>query len=147
VQGLLDARYLEDWTFNKTLSGVPQGSVVSPILSNLLLNKLDTFVETTLIPHYTRRSQRKRRNLEYMRLISRAACLTKKGHIKQAQKLRQQARKLPSIDPNDPEYRRLNYCRYADDVRHLTRCLIPLAERRSSEETTSGLLNLSGGES
>jgi len=114
VQGLLDAGYLEDWTFNKTLSGVPQGSVVSPILSNLLLSKLDMFVETTLIPQYTRGSQRKR-HLEYMRLISRAAYLTKKGQIKQAQKLRQQARKLPSIDPNDPEYRRLNYCRYADD--------------------------------
>jgi retron-type reverse transcriptase len=39
VQGLLDAGYLEDWTCNQTLSGVAQGSVVSPILSNLLLSK------------------------------------------------------------------------------------------------------------
>ena len=37
--------------------------------------------------------------------------------------------------------------RYADDVRHLTRCLIPLGERRSSEEMTSGSLSLPGGES
>jgi len=37
--------------------------------------------------------------------------------------------------------------RYADDVRHLTRCSIPLRERRSSEEMTSGSLSLPGGES
>ena len=37
--------------------------------------------------------------------------------------------------------------RYADDVRHLTHCLIPLGERRSSEETTSGSLNQPGRES
>jgi RNA-directed DNA polymerase len=37
--------------------------------------------------------------------------------------------------------------RYADDVRHLTRCLIPLGERRSSEEMTSGSLGLPGDES
>lgn len=114
IKNLLDAGYLEDWTFNKTLSGVPQGSIVSPSLSNLLLSKLDTFVETVLMPQYTRGDMR-RRNTEYLRLISRATYHTKKGDIKQARKWRQQAQKLPSIDPNDPEYRRLNYCRYADD--------------------------------
>src|SRR5205807_5950784 len=36
---------------------------------------------------------------------------------------------------------------YVDDVRHLTRCSIPLTERRSSEEMTSGSLSLPGGES
>jgi retron-type reverse transcriptase len=54
MKKLLDAGYLEDWKFNRTLSGVPQGSIVSPILSNILLDKLDTFVETVLIPQYTR---------------------------------------------------------------------------------------------
>ena len=37
--------------------------------------------------------------------------------------------------------------RYADDVRHLTHYSIPLGERRSSEEMTSGSLGLPGGES
>jgi hypothetical protein len=36
--------------------------------------------------------------------------------------------------------------RYADDVRHLTHYSIPLGERRSSEEMTSGLLGPPGGE-
>ena len=42
MRELLDAGYLEDWKFPQTLSGVPQGGVVSPILSNILLDKLDT---------------------------------------------------------------------------------------------------------
>src|ERR1700730_11218070 len=33
--------------------------VVSPILSNILLNKLDKYVETVLIPQYTRGDQRR----------------------------------------------------------------------------------------
>ena len=32
-----------------------------------------------------------------------------------AKRLSQQAKQLPSIDPSDPEYRRLKYVRYADD--------------------------------
>jgi hypothetical protein len=36
---------MEDWTFNRPLSGVPQGGIVSPILSNILLDKLDKYVE------------------------------------------------------------------------------------------------------
>ena len=43
---MLKAGYLEDWEYNDTLSGAPQGGVVSPILSNIYLHKLDVFVET-----------------------------------------------------------------------------------------------------
>src|SRR5947209_3580379 len=52
----------------------------------------------------------------------------------------------PSGEAQDPEYRRLFYTRYADDVRHLTHYSIPLGERRSSEEMTSGSLGLPDGE-
>src|SRR6266699_4326327 len=52
IQELLDAGYMEEWTYNQTLSGVPQGGVISPILSNILLNRLDKFVENDLIPQY-----------------------------------------------------------------------------------------------
>jgi retron-type reverse transcriptase len=146
VKKLLDAGYLEDWRFNQTLNGVPQGSIVSPILSNILLDKLDNYVETVLIPQYNRGEKRKA-NQKYKNLMERARRAFKAGKKEAAFKLRKQGQQLPSHDTQDPEYRRLKYIRYADDVRHLTRCLIPLAERRSSEETTSGSLNLPGGES
>lgn len=50
IENLLQAGYLEEWTYHATLSGSPQGAVLSPILSNIYLSKLDQFVEPTLIP-------------------------------------------------------------------------------------------------
>lgn len=111
---LLDAGYMEEWKFNRTLSGVPQGSILSPILSNILLSKLDRFVEAELIPQYNKGEKRKE-NREYKNLMHRTHRLRKKGQKEAAQKLKQQAQKLPSQDPQDPDYRRLRYCRYADD--------------------------------
>jgi group II intron reverse transcriptase/maturase len=114
MKKMLDAGYLEDWKFNRTLSGVPQGSIASPILSNILLDKLDTFVETVLIPQYTRGEKRKL-NQEYVKLHRQMHKLLRNGQKEAALKLRKQLQKLPSIDPHDPDYRRLKYVRYADD--------------------------------
>src|SRR5215831_509168 len=58
IQNMLKAGYLEDWAYRDTLSGVPQGGTVSPILSNVYLDKLDKFVERELIPQYTRGAAR-----------------------------------------------------------------------------------------
>lgn len=54
VAGMLRAGYLEDFTWHATYSGAPQGGVVSPILSNIYLDRLDKFVERELIPAFTR---------------------------------------------------------------------------------------------
>ena len=59
---MLKAGYLEDWEYHDTLSGVPQGGVVSPILTNIYLHKLDEFVEQELIPQYTRGARRERQS-------------------------------------------------------------------------------------
>src|SRR6266516_1505580 len=114
ISKLLDAGYLEDWRYNQTLSGVPQGSVASPILSNILLDKLDTFVTTVLIPQYTRGEKRKL-NHEYDRLAGRVYRLRKQGQKEAAEKIKAQMQRLPSRDTRDPDYRRLRYTRYADD--------------------------------
>jgi group II intron reverse transcriptase/maturase len=114
IQNLLDAGYLEDWNYHRTLSGVPQGSIVSPVLSNILLDKLDTFVETVLIPKYTKGTVREK-NPTYRRLVSQAHERHKQGRGKEARTLRKQFQRLPSQNPNDPNFRRLRYCRYADD--------------------------------
>ena len=84
------------------------------MLSNILLSKLDRFVERELMPQYNK-GEKRRENQAYQRLIKRARRLRKKGQMEAAQKIKQQAQKLPSIDPQDPDYRRLRYCRYADD--------------------------------
>ncbi len=114
IAGLLNAGYLEEWVYHRTLSGSPQGGVVSPILANIYLDRLDHWVETTLIPDYTQGTRRKK-NRAHARLAQRSRSLRKHGKVREARRLRQQMRALPSSDPNDPDYRRLRYIRYADD--------------------------------
>jgi group II intron reverse transcriptase/maturase len=114
IRKLLDAGYLEDWAFNKTLSGVPQGSVLSPILSNILLDRLDTFVETVLIPQYTR-GERRKHSKAYTHLTNKMHSLFRQGQKEAALQVRKQLQQLPSIETHDPDYRRLKYTRYADD--------------------------------
>ncbi len=114
MDNLLQAGYLEKWRYNTTFSGVPQGGVVSPILSNLVLDKLDKFVEQTLIPAYTR-GRRRKTNPPYVALTKAAWQARKAGDLDTARKLAQQAQAMPSRDPNDPNFCRLWYVRYADD--------------------------------
>lgn len=114
IDYLLQAGYLEEWRYHKTLSGVPQGGVVSPILSNLVLDKLDKYVEDILTPQYTR-GKRRRTYPPYNKLTKEAWKAKKRGDRETARQLNKQAQAIPSRDPNDPTFRRLWYCRYADD--------------------------------
>jgi group II intron reverse transcriptase/maturase len=114
IAGLLKAGYLEDWTYNATLSGSPQGGIVSPILANIYLDRLDKFVERELLPAYNRGSAR-RNNPEYLRLQKEAGRLKKAGNVEAYRACIRRKGQLPSKDVNDPNYRRLRYVRYADD--------------------------------
>ncbi len=114
LQNMLQAGYLEDWEWNATLSGAPQGGVASPILSNIYLDRLDKFVETELIPYYTRGECRKP-NPTYVEVKNAARRARSRGDRATVRQLRKQQRSLPSGDPQDPDYRRLRYARYADD--------------------------------
>ena len=111
---LLKAGYLEDWRFNATYSGVPQGSIIGPVLSNVVLDRLDQYVEKQLIPAYTR-GRRRKTNPPYVQSTIRAWKARQQGDWERARQLRQQAQRMPSRDPQDPNFRRLWYCRYADD--------------------------------
>src|SRR5712691_13566 len=113
IKGMLRAGYLEDWVWNATLSGAPQGGVVSPVLSNIYLDRLDKFVETVLIPEYTRGAGRAP-SPAYREVKNAARRAWSRGDRAAVRELRQQLLSLPSGDPRDPGFRRLRYARYAD---------------------------------
>jgi len=132
VTQMLQAGYLEDWVWHATLSGAPQGGVTSPVLSNVYLDRLDKFVETVLIPEYTRGKVRSRNpsyrqvENEINRIRKQQAYRKERTETAQVRSLRRQLRTLPAGDPRDPNYRRLRYIRYADD--HLLGFTGPKAE-------------------
>jgi hypothetical protein len=138
TRNMLRAGYLEDWTWHATLSGSPQGGVVSPVLSNIYLHKLDEYVENVLIPQHTR-GEARRRNLAYTRVKNRIAYARKCGRRDVAKKLRKQLRQLSVGDPDDPGYRRLRYARYADD--HLLGFIGPKAEAQEIKDQLAALLH------
>lgn len=133
----LQPDYLEDLIWGSTLSGVPQGGVASPILSNIYLHRLDTFVETVLIPQYTRGALRES-NWEYKRVASAVARARQRGDRTQVRELRKRLHSLPSQDPQDPRYRRLRYARYADD--HLLGFVGPKAEAEEIKQRLAEFL-------
>jgi group II intron reverse transcriptase/maturase len=125
IKQMMKAGYLEDWEWNATLSGVPQGGVVSPILSNIYLDRLDKFAETVLIPEYTR-GRIRRFNPAYDKVIKAIGKARSHGDRTAVRELRRQLRGMPHGDPRDPGWRRLRYIRYADD--HLLGFAGPKAE-------------------
>ncbi len=115
VKAFLKAGILgEDRVLRENDAGTPQGSIVSPILSNIYLDRLDKFVEQKLVPVWTRGEVR-RVNREYGNITRRISYWKHKGDRMHVKALRRLQQSMPSVDAHDPGYRRLRYSRYADD--------------------------------
>lgn len=116
----LRAGYMEDWKYNTTYSGCPQGGIISPLLANIYLNELDKFAETTAEKFYRKREHA--RYAEYDRILYEIKKIkmqleTVTGEIKtkllrQIKKLHKQLRKTPCSSQTDKV---MKYIRYADD--------------------------------
>jgi group II intron reverse transcriptase/maturase len=134
VEGLLGAGYLEQWTYRPTLSGTPQGGIVSPLLANIYMDRLDKYVEETIIPGSSRGTGR-RKNREYTAIRRKITRLKARdeGHG-DLPALRQELRETKCTDQFDPDYRRLRYIRYADDF------LLGFAGPRDEAEEIKGQL-------
>lgn len=123
----LRAGYLEKWEYNATFSGVAQGSGFSPILANVYLNELDKYLEGYM-QEFMRGNNRKT-GKEYGKLQSKhqrynkaqrkrwhaLADEEKKAALKEIKQLRKDFLSVPSKDPMDEDYKRMQYTRYCDD--------------------------------
>ena len=120
----LKAGYVEDWTFHNTYSGTPQGGIVSPILANIYLDKLDKYVKE-YIQHFDkgtkRRPGKESNNLanerkRTVRKLKKVKDGTEKAAlVARLKAIEQERAAFPSGDEMDGSYRRLKYIRYADD--------------------------------
>lgn len=113
----LKAGYVEDWRYHQTYSGVPQGGNLSPLLSNIYLNELDQTMAKK-IATFNQGADRKRTK-EYQQISAKVARAKKKarktGDWTRYKALRKDMLKTQAKDPQDPDYRRLHFVRYADD--------------------------------
>lgn len=113
IQNLLKTGYMEQWKYNRTYSGTPQGGVLSPLLANIYLDKLDHYAEECIQGY--NQGKRRAANREYQRLNNRRHRAKAKGDRVKAEAILKEMRQLPTIAPNDPNFKRAWYVRYADD--------------------------------
>lgn len=125
IRKFLKAGYIEDWAYHKNYSGTPQGGIISPILANIYLDKLDKY-----IAEYTKlfnKGDARRVNPAYARIqwtvsnmVTRKLKVEQDGSIRnqllaKIKELKRERILLPYSDAMDSSYRRLKYVRYADD--------------------------------
>jgi len=66
------------------------------------------------MPKYTF-GEKRSENIEYVQLKNQIRKFQRHMDWKKIKKIRKQFQKMPSKDPNDPNFKRLYYIRYADD--------------------------------
>ncbi len=130
IHNLLKCGYMEQWQYHKTYSGAPQGGIASPILANVYLHELDSFMEN-LIRTFDKGKVRLR-NPEYKSIRYKLSQVMqnvrenderyhsqewqgREALVQEIKRLKKAQLKVSSIDPLDPTYRRMKYVRYADD--------------------------------
>ena len=112
IKKSLDAGYIDPDT-KKTVNsdlGTPQGSVLSPLLCNIVLHDFDAFM-SSMREEYNF-GEKRRPNPDYVKLNSKRRYIR---DIRERRKILREMRQLLASDPMDPNFKRLKYIRYADD--------------------------------
>ena len=124
IRKFFNTGYVEDWKYNKTYSGTPQGGIISPILANIYLDKFDKYIKEYAAKF--RKGDRRSINPEYWRLNNKKNRLKqklqktsdeqmRKNYLYEIAQLSKQMLSTPHKDAMDADFRRLQYVRYADD--------------------------------
>ncbi len=124
IRKFLNAGYIEDWLYHKTYSGTPQGGIISPILANIYLDKLDKYMQEYILKF--NKGKDRKRNPEYRKLETKRRNLVEKLKkaeskadkdiiLKDIRQVEMERRDVPYSLPMDESYKRMQYVRYADD--------------------------------
>jgi RNA-directed DNA polymerase len=134
----LRAGYMEDWEYNRTYSGTPQGGIISPLLANIFLNRLDKFVEWEFEANRTQSGKERgaRRSKDYRKIENKLTRTRKKLAdadpeerrilVDEINKLKKQQSHTTHYDKDKKHPCKVRYVRYADDC----------APRRRGKEAT-----------
>ena len=114
IRKLLKAGYLDtDLSLHKDKKGTNQGSSCSPILANIYLSKLDSFMEK-VIARDTKGKYRKQ-NPKYAHLHYQIKKAKQNNDDSLVKSLTKQLKEKSSVDLMDNNFLRVKYVRYADD--------------------------------
>ena len=124
IRKFLKAGYLEQWEYKNSYIGTPQGGIISPILANVYLDKLDKFMLRYI--ETFNKGKARQRNPEYKRVASRKDKRVKKLKNEQDEQkkeilrseiasLHREMQQLPATLDMDGNFKRMKYVRYADD--------------------------------
>ena len=124
IRKFLNAGYVENWKYNKSYSGTPQGGIISPILANIYLDRFDKYMK-----EYAQKfdkGTKRHRSKEAKQFEWKKSCLTRKLRVEKEEdarkelliavkELQKERIKYPHGDAMDETWKRLKYTRYADD--------------------------------